>query len=163
MSTAMRDPVLMDKNFVQSRAAIQKFIPKENPKDYERLANAQMRAAQAEGNVGLALAEAGIKFGDAALQVNTIHQTTAADTRHADLKAWVGQYSADLSGVQLSAWNEERGGYNYEFVEGDFEKAWKKKNEEQDKQWFDPSGFREQNQGHQDCHGNGTCQVRSRR
>ena len=147
MSTAMRDPVLMDKNFVQSRAAIQKFIPKENPKDYERLANAQMRAAQAEGNVGLALAEAGIKFGDAALQVNTIHQTTAADTRHADLKAWVGQYSADLSGVQLSAWNEERGGYNYEFVEGDFEKAWKKKNEELDKQYKINNGLIRQDLG----------------
>ncbi|NDB93795.1 MAG: hypothetical protein EB165_04010, partial [Euryarchaeota archaeon] len=71
MSQTMRSPILQ-KATVQHRAATQRFIPM--PTNYNELANAQVRAAQAQGRMGLAIAGAGAEWADAAIEIDLNNQ-----------------------------------------------------------------------------------------
>jgi len=139
MASAMRSPVLQDKNFVQSRAATQRFIPTENPKDYERLASAQANAALASGKVGLAFADAGINAADALIKVDAIEQKAAFDAKEAELRSWVGGYAGRLSGENLT--EMVNGKRKYATVKENFESEYKKFKKELDQKYGITNGF----------------------
>lgn len=136
MSTAMRSPVLRDKNFVQSRAATQRFIPENNPRDYERLANAQMRAAEAGGKVGLAFADMGIRMTDAAIQVDNIQQQVLFDAKEAKLRSWIAGKSGDAAMQDLAAKIDDGSGRRgYEVLKEEAEREYKAFRADLDKEY----------------------------
>ena len=139
MSSTMRSPVLQDKNFARNQAATQRFIPKENPGDYERLASAQMRAAEAGGNVGIAVADAGISVANAMIEVDNIQQKSAFEAKRAELKSWVGGYAGSLSGENLT--EMVNGKRRFSTVKKDFESEYKKFKKDLDQKYGLTNGF----------------------
>ena len=106
----MRSPILQ-KATVQHRAATQRFIPM--PTNYNELANAQVRAAQAQGRMGLAIAGAGAEWADAAIEIDLNNQRADLLTKKSELESFVsGFYAEQTQRRDLNEMDAE-GNYNY--------------------------------------------------
>ena len=127
MRSAMRDPVLQDKNFVKARAATQRFYGVD-PSAYMALGAAQSRAALAQGRMGLQFGETVQRATNAAIEADSILQTAAADSALSELKSWSAEYAADISENDLTFFDGDK--YGYEKLQEQYKKDLEKKKSE---------------------------------
>jgi len=126
MTGAMRNPVLR-KASVQHQASTQRFIGM--PTDYNQVANAKVRAANAKGKVGLA-------FADVAIEIDYNNQKADYVSKTAELKSWIAGYNAEQTMRQdLSEQGGADGSYNYENMQEDFQRELKAFEKELDQKY----------------------------
>jgi hypothetical protein len=123
MSSAMREPILRS-NAKQEVAATQRFFGM--PTNYDDVGNAQARAAQAQGRVGLALADTGIAALGAVAQVDAIQQKVTYDARVSELNSWLAGYAAEEALRQdLGQFDPVTKSYGYDSMDEKFQSEYR--------------------------------------